>query len=181
MSTIHDEAYWEAFYKKNTVLGPSSFATFVLPFLKGTTVELGCGNGRDTHFFAQNKVDILGVDSAFEGRGIVQEDVFSFIQREVSPDYVYTRFFWHSIDWETQLEILKWTKDYIFIEARTTKDIQTTKVHGGHQRNYVDIQQLEADLLGEGFTIEHMEYGYGLSVYQDEDPHLVRIIARKKK
>lgn len=171
--------YWKQFYENQERFSPSSFATICFPFLIGKTIELGCGNGRDLYYFRDNGVNIKGVDSAFENHYIIKSDVETYIKENKSPNFVYTRFFWHSIPDELQLKIIKWTKEYLFIEARTTEDKSTKKIFNNHYRNYIDVSKLVAQLKENKFNIEFLIEGKGLSKMKSEDPHIIRLIARK--
>jgi Methyltransferase domain len=170
--------YWKHFYKSHSFDEPSQFAQFVLPRIKGNLVDLGCGDGRDLHYFARHGITCYGVDASNEDLFIIKQDVNSFIKENESIDNVYTRFFWHAIDHETQLNILKWAQKNIFIEARTTLD-QPKDLFGKHQRNLVDVDQLVKDLTETGFKIDYIKQGYGMSRYFEEDPHLVRVIGHR--
>ena len=62
-----DKNYWEKYYKKN--IAPtihSDFAEFCLPKLeKGKILlEIGCGNGIDSIFFGENKINVIAIDQA---------------------------------------------------------------------------------------------------------------------
>ena len=164
--------HWVKFYKKKLTDEPSSFAKFVLPYIKGKIIDLGCGNYRDTNYFLFNKLDSDGIDEVYG------QSVEEHIKKEKSPQNVYTRFFWHAIERNLQLKILKWTKKYIFIEARTTEDKPI--LFKDHSRNFVNVAQLVKDLKDNEFEIVYLHEGRGLSRYKNEDPHLVRCVAYKK-
>lgn len=170
--------YWKDFYKGHRFDEPSGFAQWVLPRIKGTLVDLGCGDGRDTHYFRAAGIRCYGVDASNEDVLIIKQDVSAFIKENESPDNVYTRFFWHAIPDDVQEEILDWTTGYLFIEARTTKD-RPKNIYGKHDRNLVDVKKLEKQLKKKGFDIEYIHEGYGMSKFFDEDPHLVRIVAKR--
>lgn len=171
-----NEKYWSGFYKSDEITNqPSSFAEYVRPLIKGNAIELGCGNNRDLTFFKTTlPFEIVGIDKA---SGVDVEDYIK--NGPCKFDYVYTRFFWHSITRQVQLMILRWTKAYLFIEARTTEDEKTVKIYDNHDRNYIYVPQLVQDLNDCGFEIIEMKEGKGMSIYKNEDPHLVRIIAKK--
>ena len=60
-----DKNYWERYYAEvDGVARPSTFAQYALPHLPAgfTIVELGCGNGRNSLFFAQNGYTIHALD-----------------------------------------------------------------------------------------------------------------------
>lgn len=170
--------YWKPFYKEHKFEEPSGFAQWALPEIQGTLVDLGCGDGRDTHYFLANGIRAYGVDASNEDVLIIKQDVNQFIKENECTDNVYTRFFWHAIDDETRENILKWTTGKLFIEARTTKD-KPKNLYGKHDRNLVDVKKLQEMLEKYGFTTLKLYEGYGMSKYFDEDPHLVRVVAQK--
>jgi tellurite methyltransferase len=171
--------FWTEIYKRDPLPNsPSSFAEFAVTYITSPMVELGCGNGRDLYFFKKNGIQAYGVDAANEGPWIIKQDVSTFIKQNESSDCVYTRFFWHAIERSVQLEILQWTKKRILIEARTKKD-KPLNVCGKHSRVLVDVPQLKRDLEKHGFKIIFEHEGTGMSYYQGEDPHLIRIVADK--
>ncbi len=59
-----NKSYWDNFYKSNFKHTPSQFCVCVLMELpsKTTVVELGCGNGRDSLYFASQGYAVLGMD-----------------------------------------------------------------------------------------------------------------------
>lgn len=172
--------HWKKFYKFRVAGVPSNFAKWVNNYMKGDIVDLGCGSGRDLRYFYNMGLHIKGVDQVdLPNPNYVKSDVGEYIRNNESPDTVYTRFFWHAIERELQLEILKWTKDMLLIEARTTEDRNRMKIHDNHDRNFVDVGQLVVDLKANGFQIIRLEEGLGFSRYRKENPHLVRVIAQK--
>jgi SAM-dependent methyltransferase/tetratricopeptide (TPR) repeat protein len=97
---------------------------------------------------------------------------------------VYLRFFLHSIDEDSEDALLDGLTETLpafrlFAEFRTRQDEALSKVHGDHYRRYIDEQRFASKLERRwGFKVEHLEAGHGFSPYQDEDPHLARIIAK---
>ena len=66
---MDDKKYWTEYYAKNsTPTNASTFAEFVLPELEENKclIELGCGNGRDSIFFAQNNLNVIALDQVQE-------------------------------------------------------------------------------------------------------------------
>ncbi len=176
-----NKKHWDNFYSKSEKQRQSTFAEFSVPYMNNSVIELGCGDGRDIEYFCRKNILSKGVDQSYENSLIIKSDVSKYIKENKCNTDVYTRFFWHAIDRETQLNILKWTNNNLFIEARTIEDNGRKKVHDDHDRNYVDVPQLVKDLKDNGFQISFLKEGTGLSKYKDEDPHLVRVIARKIK
>jgi SAM-dependent methyltransferase len=145
-------AYWNSTYAKAAIPEfPSQFAVFVAPELeKGARIlDVGCGNGRDSMFFARLGHDVLGVDAsqtaiqkatqlaqtqglpaAFATVDLYLPKSFGpFVQaNENSFDEIYARFFLHAIDpsgemafWRVVEQVLK-PGGRLFIEARTIND-----------------------------------------------------------
>ena len=174
-----DKQYWSRHYKENDFPEESGFANFVLPWLEGSVVDLGCGSGRDMYFFRKKGHTVFGVDAANEDFLILKQDLTTFIKNNpVSPDNVYTRFFWHAISAAEQKEILGWAKKRLFIEARTTKD-KPKDLYGKHSRRLVNTEKLKKNLKDYGFEILHFSEGYGKAPHLGEDPHIVRVVAEK--
>lgn len=170
--------YWKDFYKSHKFEEPSSFALWARPYMRDTVVDLGCGDGRDVHFFLRDGLRAYGVDASNEDILIIKQDVNAFMKENESPENVYTRFFWHAIDNATREHILDWTKRMLYIEARTTKD-KPKNLYGKHERNLVDTKELLAQLETKGYKVlKHIE-GYGMSKFFEEDPHLVRVVAER--
>lgn len=170
--------FWNDYYKENKIKEPSTFAEFVVDKIDGPLVDIGCGDGRDLYYFKKMGKTAHGVDGSNEDVSIIKQNILSYIKANKSPDHVYARFFWHAINRDEQLAILKWTKKRIYIEARTTKD-KPLNVIGRHKRNLVNTKRLEKDLLEHGFTIQYMAEGVGWSPFRGEDPYLVRVVAEK--
>ena len=64
VSVKNNEVYWNEFYRRDFVHVPSQFCVFVSTYINSnsTVVELGCGNGRDSHFFSNMNFRVIGVD-----------------------------------------------------------------------------------------------------------------------
>ncbi len=99
---------------------------------------------------------------------------------------IYLRFFIHAIPLETQNNLLgvisrKLPSFTLAAEFRTERDQDLPKFNAAHYRRFVNgdnfAKLLETDY---GMTVSFKEEGFGLSVYQGEDPHLCRIIASRK-
>ena len=65
-----DVKYWNEFYRNKTkeIQSPSDFARFVLQYMEEhkKIMDIGCGNGRDSIFFAENGLEVTGVDASEE-------------------------------------------------------------------------------------------------------------------
>lgn len=59
--------YWNNFYSNNgAVLYQSQFAAHILNEFSSTKkiIDIGCGNGRDSLFFASHGLNVLGIDGS---------------------------------------------------------------------------------------------------------------------
>ncbi len=172
VSVKNNEGYWDEFYRRDFVHVPSQFCVFVSTYINAnsTVVELGCGNGRDSHFFSHMNFSVIGIDlssSAIEASirnsdsnkdikflcGDISEentceDISQVIgsRREGADICFYSRFVIHSMDEQQQtsfmlgLNNLMKRGDRIFFEFRSKEDKETKKVYGNHYRRYVDTE-----------------------------------------
>lgn len=172
ISIEKNEQYWNEFYSQDFVHIPSQFCVFVSTFINrgSTVVELGCGNGRDSHFFANMNFRLIGVDLSpgaieacnkisnsnkdikFLCGDISEENICENIHEVIGPRKegidvcFYSRFVIHSIDEQQQtsfmhgLSNLMKEGDCIFFEFRSKEDQDTKKVYGNHYRRYVDTE-----------------------------------------
>ena len=44
--------YWDKYYSKHQTFNNSDFVEFSKPFIKDSVIDIGCGNGRDSIYFA---------------------------------------------------------------------------------------------------------------------------------
>ena len=66
---MNDKSYWKEYYRKNpNPVDPSTFAKFIIGFMEPEKklIELGCGNGRDSVYFAQQKINVTAIDQIEE-------------------------------------------------------------------------------------------------------------------
>src|SRR3989344_3363951 len=179
MNQIKNKKYWEKFYKNSKKLKHSSFAEIAAVFTDNRILELGSGDGRDLSYFHECGITARGIDSAYGDLFTSKIDVGEYIKNHKCSDNVYTRFFWHAINRDLQLKILKWATSLLFIEARTTDDKYKPKTFRKHERNFVNVAQLVKDLKDNNFQIISLTEGTGFSKYKNEDPFLVRVVAKK--
>lgn len=210
-----DESYWNAYYQnqfaKNggEIEAPSLFARAMLEHYieKGNfLVELGCGNGRDSLYFAENGVNVTGIDvSDVAIRELQQRNtnhcIFicdDFVNAEaiyqIQYDYCYSRFTLHAINEEQETQILNKayrmlkSNGYLFIEARSIRDEKFGKgqeveknayIHDEHYRRFIDPVELKDKLENQGFTIVEMEESDKFAPSNTEKTVCVRVIAQK--
>lgn len=136
-----DKEYWDDFYiKGNIPTECSTFAKSVLPLIskQEDLFELGCGNGRDAFFFAQNGINVLASDISEKSIEILKNKskgnptfICEDFTKLPTPFYnkkfgtIYSRFTLHSVKEEGATRTLQWSYDnlkedgYLFIEVRS--------------------------------------------------------------
>lgn len=192
--------YWQEFYRSNEVnrlSEPSEFARFVASYLHDQCkkneliLELGCGNGRDTHFFKQAGYQVIGVDysARHQEAYFVNGDAISNI---CPASYYYMRFFAHAIDEQYLDSLLTTITEYapkgalVFIETRSTKGITDTdkaKVNfkssiGEKHYRYLYSKAYFSQKIATHFSVLSLQEAQGLAAFGSEDPYIIRVIAR---
>lgn len=125
---IDDKNYWKNYYQKHLSDNKekeSLFASFCLEnfFQEGSKlIELGCGNGRDSVYFAKHGINTLGIDQC--------ENIIDFLNQKYKSenlnfqsgdftalkdvkekfDIVYSRFTLHSINAKQEKLVFDWVK-----------------------------------------------------------------------
>lgn len=188
------KSHWEKFYKGFRNLEPSSFAIdCVKNFgLKNKVVfDLGCGNGRDTLFIAENNI-VIGVEQCKVKTKETENCIFfdnqsikSFIGKVKKKDSfnfsIYCRFLFHAIDEKLEDDILKWAGkncQMIFAEFRTDKGKLPDK---GHYRRLINSDNFIGKLRKAGFKLDYFIEKNNLSPKKNDNPVLARIVAINKK
>lgn len=207
-----NKEYWEKYYSvKGPSDQPSDFGRFFAEtYTKdyGDVFDVGCGNGRDTFYFASQAIPCCGVDQS----GIAIDSnratarVFglnaSFYHGALDTcDYaslakgaysIYSRFSLHAISYE---EEDRWFRNlnngsdlhFLFIEARTIKDdlygqgkeVGLHEFMTSHYRRFIDPVVLQSKLQA-SFDILSLEEGRGFARTSTEDPWLIRVVARRR-
>lgn len=204
--------YWNAYYQKRSApIKPSSFAIFCLENFLDTPchiLEFGCGNGRDSFYFAkQHQVTAIDESSVVieanttrageEGITTVNFISGAFgtnVRGEPNVvDAVYSRFVMHAMHEEAEnkaldkaFSLLK-TKGKLLLEFRTNKDPlmqQGSKVSEServtdHYRRFIDFEKFCEKLSSIGFSIDYKIEKQGLATHGNDDPVVARVIATK--
>lgn len=201
--------YWKNYYKKhrdNDI--PSTFATFCLDnYIKNSIhlLELGCGNGRDSFFFARNGIDVTALDlESDEIKYLRKKNNYknlNFLNRNFTTytdinqyDVIYSRFSIHAITENDEDETLKNSyknlknnglllievrsiKDQMFIDSQCLSDNEGVT---DHYRRFIDFSKLKQKLEGLNFKIIYSIESTGLAIHGNEDPSIIRFVAQKK-
>ncbi|MGI3131258.1 class I SAM-dependent methyltransferase [Halopseudomonas pachastrellae] len=200
--------YWNSFYSRMGVTAPrlpSQFAVFAAGDFSGVdgVAEFGCGNGRDSEFFAANGFRVLAFDASSQAIDLclthTKSSQVDYLLRSVEGCAkelqtfaqgkqriaVYARFFLHAIDAEMESSFLGMLADalpsgaLVYLEYRTREDETGEKKFGQHFRRYIDHGVLIETLCAIGFSIAYQVQGRGFAKYRDEDAQVGRCVAVK--
>jgi len=68
----------------------------------------------------------------------------------------------------------------VYFEFRSKEDAELKKHYGGHFRRYVNTDTFKDQLVNKfGYSIDYSITGKGMAKFQEEDPFVSRLIARK--
>ena len=209
---MDSKEYWDDRYKKGYLTTkPSSFAKFFYGYEpEGVVVDFGCGNGRDTLFFASKGLITLGVDQSEVAIKKLRTKHYktSYVDfmcadvdsiKGVFPDKigtVYARFVLHALTEQQEDDLLDWASDnlkkggLLAIETRSVDDPHFgvgEKISdnewlqdGDHYRRFTTFKKLTDKVKSKGFELVYNQCAKGLAKYKKEDPRVIRIIAKKK-
>lgn len=195
-----DLNYWEKYYDKhNKPFEPSDFAKYVLKYINryDYMIDMGCGNGRDSLFFAKYDIHVIAMDQCENIINTLNEynmgtlhpicGDFTNISLDINLDHAYSRFTLHSINEEDEDKTLHWMKThikkYVFIEVRSDMDNLINK-NTDHYRRFMNFENMIIKLINLKFKIKYAEISNGFSKYNsvydvnvnEDDPMLIRII-----
>lgn len=210
-----DEEYWNDYYASRARVSaskeePSLFAcTMLQRYMKSgkNLVELGCGNGRDSLYFAKNGINVTGIDASqiaideLREKTSLDNCVFicdDFVSAEsiyqIQYDYCYSRFTLHAINEQQETQILKKAYDmliekgYLFIEARSINDKKygvgqavenNAFICDGHYRRFIDLTKLIEKLKELGFAIVESAESDQFAPLKGDNAVCIRVVAQK--
>lgn len=117
------------------------------------------------------------------------KDVIARARVKVQGDEIifYSRFVMHSLDDEQEQKFLSLLSkcmqqgEIVYFEFRSKEDAVLKKHYGGHFRRFVDTDNfIDALVKKHGYVIEYSITGKGMAKYQEEDPFVSRVFARKQ-
>jgi tellurite methyltransferase len=188
-----NQEYWKDFYSNQKAPdNHSGFAGFICNNIKegSTLVDLGCGNGRDTKFFLSKGILAMGIDLVPpEGDNFIVGDFTKCVQ---TAEIYYSRFTVHAIEEDSLDDMLKSLTGvigtgHLCIETRSAKGLIeedhgildfASPIGGSHFRMLYTLEYLTTKLESFGFVVDYSCEDTGLAIYKEEDPMIVRIIAR---
>lgn len=174
--------YWNIYYKKKIFKTKSSnFANFVfknfINIKNKNIIDVGCGNGRDSFFFAKKNMSVSAIDSSIEA--IKKNTLYNNISKNKINfycltleesfkykfknkfDYIYLRFFLHAIDKKNEKILFSFLKKnlkkngLVFLEFRTInddlfskgKEMSKYERYTDHYRRFIDINILQQEII----------------------------------
>lgn len=170
-----NEGYWEEFYKTFKVTKPSQFARFVNNKLHKakTIIDIGAGNNRDGNFFEKKGHRVIPIEKTYTA------SIEDLIEKSFDVEVAYCRWLFHAIDEDTEDYLLTWLSanlvGELYIEVRSDKD---TNYKNDHLRRPANAEKFVKKLQDYGFEILYAEERRGFSKMGDDDPILIRIIAK---
>ena len=202
-----DKKYWEHFYRDAHVglQQPSTFSVFCNNIIEphSRIVDLGCGNARDTQYFSKSGHFVTGIDQVIYNTEQMESDNLKLLKADFTKhdyrelqavDIFYSRFSIHSITQQEEKELIlrvyeKLERGGSFcVEARTVNDekcgkgkevSKNTYELDGHTRRFIDSNEFVQSCIGMGFKLKDFNEKSGLSVYNDDDPVLMRLVVTK--
>lgn len=205
MASKKNSVYWNNFYKKFSIQKESNFAKFVIKHTikNKTLIDIGCGNGRDTLFFIKKNIKALGIDKSITAisrnknkKNFKNINIFKNYKKiNQKFDYIYARFFIHTISKGEELVFLKIMRHLsksnstVFLEYRTDKDTliqkglkisENERVYG-HYRRFINVKNFCQNLKKFKFKILYCKQSTNFSKFKNEKPHICRLILKIKK
>lgn len=205
-----DLNYWNSYYEKK--LAPADATNFAKAMYthmeKGKSLlELGCGNGRDSIFFAENGINVTAIDASDVVIAHLQKTnnknniwfvcddfVKAALMKTSQYDYIYSRFTLHAIRAKQQEQLLENVfaslkkGGLFFIEARSVNDDLYGKgemieknayFYNNHFRRFIELDVLCSELENCGFTVISSEEKTGFAECKSENPPIIRVICKR--
>ncbi len=209
---IEREGYWSAFYSAKSgggkLMPPSQFAAFVAAEIEPecAVFDIGCGNGRDSLFFAELGFKVVSLDASnaaitvaraqSEERGLkniqfLQANITSpalrssIDQLDGKAACIYSRFFLHAITEGEQVQFFDTLADTLLpghlvaFEYRITADQAIEKEAPPHYRRYQDAVDVNSQLEARNFKALYTVEGQGFAKYKTEDAIVARCLFEK--
>ena len=204
------DAHWNAYYSGGQLIGePSSFAQLVATEIAGAArlVEIGCGNGRDSLFFASQGFRVTALDPSRAAidvcRASAGAERVEFIHGVASQltdahagrfDVAYSRFCLHAMTEAEEIDTLEAVHRSLlpgarfYIECRSINDplarkgevISATERIHGHYRRFIVLDELKARLNEAGFVVDWAEEAANVAAVVGDNPVVIRLAASRR-
>ena len=184
---------------------PTPFARWVAEHYPSTRplVDLGAGNLRDSRWFVKNsRSEVVAVDYSGGGMRLGRKpgkrlhrelvnlndnrQLLSLgfrLSRTEQPVDLYGRFLLNTLDADGVANVLRLASmslrrgGHLFLEFRTLKDRGRPKAYPNQKRTFLDPDDVAERIHAAGGRVLYQHAGLGLAPYQDEDPHVCRLVA----
>ena len=205
--------YWDNYYNsQSNVQYPTSFSKFCLEkYLKKTSIilDLGCGNGRDTFFFAENGHNAIGIDLSEvaiqsnnkRSKELNLDNLTKFVANDFTGDLsqfgkvdtVYSRFSFHTIT-ESDAQVVIQNAFHLlkqgglfFIECRTINDslykvgkkLSEFERYTDHYRRFIDGTKFLYQIIKAGFQVRYYVEDRNFAKFNNENPVVARYVLTK--
>jgi len=210
---MSDKEYWENYYaQQNIELRPSMFARYVREKVledHKLIIELGCGNGRDAIFFANENFDVLAVDQVLNEINFLKNKYqqiknitfkcadFSTLDSSRKFDVIYSRFTIHSITEQQENRVIDWAyqnlnkngkfcievrgqKNEIFGKGTQVVNQPNAFIYNEHYRRFIHFEDFTNKLQSIGFNIDFAAEDKGFAPFNGVNEIFIRIIVTKK-
>lgn len=142
-------------------------------------IDIGCGNGRDTYFFSKDN-SVIGIDplAPDDPKLFLKDKIENILPKLEKTDVVYCRFLFHTISEKVEDLIIDWAAKNakeLVIEARAVGD----SISPDSAIRLADPDELISKVTNAGFGSVKTHLGYGMAVFNEEDPYVLRVIARQ--
>ena len=206
---IDNTDYWNQYYhNKVCSTQPSPFAQYVATLVEPgkTLVDLGCGNGRDSLYFASLGLKVVAIDlspTAIEmlqarqvpnARFLCGDFITNPAHTPGCYDYAYSRFTIHAINPKQETMLLQSMYQALrpggkfLIEVRSIHDPLYGKgqpvernafFYDNHYRRFIVLDELTKSLEQCGYRVEYAKEQTGFAPYGNDDPPVIRVVAVK--
>lgn len=205
--------HWVEFYKsgasRRVPKTSSPFAIWVADQLEGRehVLDVGCGNGRDSVFFAERGHRVTAMDASTSARQLTRRlarerggkvralelnlnDLFAVLTSGAlfahgeSPPQIYARFLLDSIEGDTRRNFFRWAQmiqrrgGTTYLEFRTWQGTLRATGFPFHYRALLYPRRVIAEIESYGGSVVHREQGTGLAPFDKENPRICRLVVR---